>query len=148
MKDNVRETQLNQILSGVSKSLTGGRIDGNTRVQIKNYPCNTVLGSVEINNREGTKIFQLLTDGTVSYQMVNAGHILANYVLPFVDGLWVKDILSLMATIYFMEWTPVSGFLQVFYNTSEVDNCNVKRVCGGYRIASMEAVRSARVGGM
>lgn len=133
------EHQINEILEKLSK--VAGHCD---LVTVKNLGCGPEVGSIEIVEGSTTRVYQLDTEGYVQHKTVRNGYINKNYVLVSLDGYWVKDVLSRMGEIYFLEWRPVVGFVQVFDGSSMACNYTIR----DGKVSYMEVVRSRKSGGI
>lgn len=129
----MRNNQMAKILDSLYRNFNYA-----SRVVVTKIPKVNTICTVEVSSISGVDEFWLQLDGSVSFRRNVGGSVVANYVLSENEGYWFRKLLPLLEGIYLVEWRPMVGFLQVFYDSSEVCNYTVR----GASIVHTEVVRS------
>lgn len=127
---------MKQQLENILRVLSTTGIDYNV-VSIVNIPKVDRLCTVKLLCPQYVRELQLCLNGDVNCRVLSNNQIIANYTLPLLEGLWVKELVSLLGDIYLLEWRKSMNFLQVFYNNSQVFNCTVH----GNEVSFIERIR-------
>lgn len=129
----MRNNQINIVLDRLHRNFNYA-----SRVVITKIPRVNTACTIEVVSASGVDEFWFQLDGSVVFRRNVGGSVVANYVLSEREGHQLGEIIPLLEGIYLVEWRPMVGFLQIFYESSEVCNYTVR----GASIVHAEVVRS------